>query len=206
MADITYNKNDIIHGVDEMIISLPLLVALLTLTQPSEGNLILSRHNEERTALGVSPLLWDDELAWEASKHADTCEYEAPGVRPGIFKNVDFTYDEAFGLDLVNLWVNEKRYLLGDGKTCRGRGFCNHYLTMTHRDNTSVGCSDMKQCGNHNMLVCYYRRNPSCRDQCRGNDNVRTCVKKCRKSKLGKYFGSIIKSRIVPNHGRNILF
>ena len=155
------------------------LVAAAILTVPSSvlqvsyaqmnqdlANEILAVHNRERTAVGVSPLTWNDNLAADAqtwAQHISTTgqfihDPESPGG-----ENIA-GFNPSMGVSAPgegqSLWVDEKQNWQGGVLTPENWYPTGHYTQMVWKDTQEVGCGTASGDGHpFSILVCRYNPN-----------------------------------------------
>ena len=128
---------------------------------------ILSAHNRERSALGVSPLRWSDRLASGARQWAvqiarnGSFEHspDEPGAVP-IGENLWGGTPDAYPPEaMVGLWISEKKDFrsgIFPANSQTGRvDDVGHYTQLIWRKSTDVGCA-LGQGRNEEVLVCRY--------------------------------------------------
>ncbi|TMJ14046.1 MAG: SCP-like extracellular [Alphaproteobacteria bacterium] len=128
---------------------------------------LLAAHNRERSAAGVPPLQWDDQLAADAAGWAETL------VETNQFEHSDDDDDDPQG---ENLWLGTKAYYppeamvgmwIEEKKDFRPGAFpavsrtgnyedVGHYTQLMWRDTGSVGCA-VRTGEEYDILVCRYR-------------------------------------------------
>lgn len=124
---------------------------------------VLTAHNNERARVGVSALVWDDQLAADAADWAqelarrDTIEH---AQNTGQGENLAMGTKDAFtALGLVDGWLGEgKDYVPGrafPNVSRTGTEVVGHYTQMIWADTTHVGCA-MGQSASNDILVCRY--------------------------------------------------
>jgi hypothetical protein len=133
---------------------------------PGEIAAILAAHNKYRTAVGIDPLRWSDDLAKSAQKHADTLVSTSPWTRvplphsytpnprrPGenLGENIAAGTTGSYTVtDFVDNWGKEKEnFVYGTFPHVARPGIdpvtgqpyqVYHYTQMVWRDTTEVGC------------------------------------------------------------------
>lgn len=130
-------------------------------------NRILSSHNEERQAMKMPPLVWDDALARRAQAWADHLAAEdkfehSPNVRgqPLDGENIWGGTSGAFSPEsMVNLWIAEKAQFVrgvfpGNSSTGRVQDV-SHYTQIIWRKTGAVGCA-ISQGRDEEIMVCRY--------------------------------------------------
>lgn len=129
-------------------------------------DVMLARHNEERSALGIPALRLDDDLNRQALAYAEEMaasgnfQHSPSSSRQGQGENLwagtesRFTYDQ-----MVDGWIDEKQYYVhdrfpyvsntGDWKDV------GHYTQIIWRDTERLGCG-LATAGGWDYLVCRY--------------------------------------------------
>lgn len=128
---------------------------------------ILAAHNRERTALGIAPLEWSDDLKLDAQRWADelarTGKFEhspdEPGVPPQGENLWGGTPDHYLPEDMVGLWIAEKQHFRKgtfphNSSTGRVEDV-SHYTQLVWSRSQGVGCAVSKG-RNEEVLVCRY--------------------------------------------------
>ena len=128
---------------------------------------ILAAQNQERSALSVPPLQWDDELARGAAEWADhlsrTSRFEhspdPEGVEP-LGENIwGGTPDYYPPESMVALWIAEKKHYQSGVFPSNSRTGkvedVSHYTQLIWRRTTRVGCA-ISDSGREEVLVCRY--------------------------------------------------
>lgn len=127
---------------------------------------ILAAHNQERLALGLQPLSWNDTLAQSAQRWADYL------AATGRFEHAPENRDAPEGENLwagtkgyfapeamVDAWAREKRFfqpgLFPDNSTTGKVEDVGHYTQMVWRATTEVGCAEASS-AREDILVCRY--------------------------------------------------
>lgn len=119
---------------------------------------ILDAHNVQRDRVGVSSLIWSDELADYAQRCAqlrmsqganlEHCGYGDSGENMFWASGRQWTPDA-----VVNNWAEEAADY--DYSTNRCRGVCGHYTQVVWADTTEVGCAVVRS-SREEMWVCNY--------------------------------------------------
>ena len=138
--------------------------------EPAELSGITAAHNQVRSAHGVGPLTWDNDLAAIAQTWANQCiDVEVPSglldhnagrsdtyaeyVGENIYASSGFTPS---GPDAVNSWAHEESSYTYSSNTCAGT--CGHYTQVVWATTTKVGCA-YHVCASlqfPNAIVCDY--------------------------------------------------
>ena len=149
--------------------SLIMVMCLTGMQHPDENfeERLLTSHNLERAAMGVSPLNWDDDLARGAESWANhlaaTGKFEHSPDRPGDplqGENIWGGTPDAFAPErMVGLWIAEKaNFKPGtfpfNSKTDAVQDV-SHYTQLIWRDTTRVGCA-LSEGESEEILVCRY--------------------------------------------------
>lgn len=128
---------------------------------------ILAAHNRERSALGVEPLSWDENLVTDARRWADelarTGRFEHSPDEPGKPIQGENLWGGTPGYylpeDMIGLWAAEKQHFRhgvfpNNSKTGRVEDV-SHYTQLVWRGSGRVGCALAKG-RNEEVLVCRY--------------------------------------------------
>ncbi len=126
---------------------------------------ILEAHNKYRSAVGVPPLVWSDELARAAQVWANTLSLDAqfahdPSVR-NQGENLWMGTAGAFTpTQMVDGWGQERRHFkfgtFPDVSTTANWFDVGHYTQMVWKNTTSVGCAGSTGSDGYYRLVCRY--------------------------------------------------
>ncbi len=127
---------------------------------------ILAAHNQERLALGLEPLIWDQALAQSAQQWADhlaaTGRFEhAPENRfTPEGENLWAGSKGYFAPEaMVDAWIREKQFfrpgLFPDNSTTGKVEDIGHYTQVVWRATTQVGCAQAAS-ASEDILVCRY--------------------------------------------------
>src|SRR6188472_2152011 len=129
------------------------------------ANSILTVHNQERAAVGVSPLTWSDTLAAGAqtwAQHlATTGDFSHDtNVPNGVGENIA-GFNPSLGVSAPgegqSLWVDEKKDYQGGVLTPENWYPTGHYTQMVWKDTKEVGCGTAGGEGHpYSILVCRY--------------------------------------------------
>ena len=126
------------------------------------ANSILTVHNQERTAVGVPPLVWSNSLAagaqtW-AQNLATTGNFAHDPNRPnGVGENIAGFFPSSGVGQGQSLWVNEKKDWHGGVLTPENWSPTGHYTQMVWKNTQEVGCGTGSGDGHpFNILVCRY--------------------------------------------------
>ena len=148
-----------------LFLSAPLMIGATGLNSIFDVR-ILTVHNRERTALGISPLRWNPALAQSAQRWADHL------AATGSFEHAPELSSNPQGENLwagtkgyyslearVGAWVREKQYFkLGsfpDNSITGKVGDVGHYTQLVWRDTHEVGCA-IATGTREDVLVCRY--------------------------------------------------
>ncbi|WP_308461502.1 CAP domain-containing protein [Sphingomonas citricola] len=124
---------------------------------------MISRHNAARAALGVAPLQWDDALVADARRYAEQmalsgrfAHAEQHGEGENLFTGTRGAYSYA---EMVDLWLAERRDFVnaatpGFSRTGRA-GDVAHYTQIVWRRTRGVGCAIASN-ARDDFLVCRY--------------------------------------------------
>lgn len=144
----------------------PLLVGG-TATRADFKARLLAAHNQERSSMGVQPLVWDERLAADARAWADelaaTGRFEHSPDEPGQEpqgENLWAGTPRAFSPEaMVGLWIAEKKdYRPGVFPNNSRSGDVErvgHYTQLVWRDTREVGCATAVG-AEEEFLVCRY--------------------------------------------------
>src|SRR6185437_1599321 len=133
-------------------------------SQEDLANRILAVHNQERTAVGVPPLVWSDELAASAKPWAEhlatTPEFSHDSSRGNVGENIA-GFNPSLGISAPgegqSLWVNEKKDYHGGVLTQDNWHQSGHYTQMVWKNTKEVGCATASGSGHpYSILVCRY--------------------------------------------------
>ncbi len=125
---------------------------------------ILKVHNQERAALGVPALAWDDKLASHAKAWAIQLaqtgrpEHSKPAARPGEGENLWMGTTGAFTpTEMAGGWAAEKAHFRNGVYPNVGTGphVVGHFSQMIWRNTTAIGCATARS-GQSDILVCRY--------------------------------------------------
>ena len=114
-------------------------------------------HNAARDAIGVKPLVWDDEVAAYAQEYADTrsldCAMQHSKTEYG--ENIAAGSSEMSAKAAVDMWVEEKNMYDVNSNTCQG-GECLHYTQVVWKDTARVGCGTALCQNGWTFVTCNY--------------------------------------------------
>lgn len=127
---------------------------------------IVSRHNVERSRLGIPPLTWDPALARSARVWADrlattgTFQHAPENVAAPEGENLwAGTAGRYTPEAMVDAWAREQRFFRAGrfpANSTTGRvGDVGHYTQLMWRATHSVGCA-LSRGGREDVLVCRY--------------------------------------------------
>lgn len=125
--------------------------------EASAEQIIVDKHNEFRSAVGVADIEWSDELAQSAQDWADqlavNCDFEHSDS--GFGENIWLGTTGFFTPnDVVNSWGEEIDFYDEDNNSCEG-GECLHYTQIVWSGSTQVGCGTVT-CDGFDIWVCQY--------------------------------------------------
>ena len=118
----------------------------------------VDRHNFYRSEVGVSNIVWSEELVASAQAWADelgkNCKFQHSSGSYGenIWKGTEgvFSID-----DVVDSWGSEKADYDYDTNTCNSGVVCGHYTQIVWANSTKVGCG-VVTCDGFDTWVCQY--------------------------------------------------
>ena len=127
---------------------------------------LLDRHNRERVAVGVPPLIWDPALASAATPYAaelarlGRLAHSELAARPDQGENLWMGTRGAYSLEeMVGNWAEEKRLfrpgVFPDVSTSGHWSDVGHYTQMIWRTTARVGCA-LDRTSRSDVLVCRY--------------------------------------------------
>jgi hypothetical protein len=127
---------------------------------------ILAAHNVERAALGVPPLVWDNDLAIGAAAYAQQMAltglfaHSDRATRPGVGENLWSGTRGAFSVEtMVFAWTSEKRMfspgIFPDVSRTGNWLDVSHYTQMVWPSTNRVGCA-IASTQRLDYLVCRY--------------------------------------------------
>ena len=128
---------------------------------------VLAAHNRERTAAGIAPLAWSDDLAadaadWAATladmndlEHAEDSDPDDPqGENLWLGTRAAYTPEE-----MVGGWIEEKRHfkpgIFPNNSRTGNLEDVGHYTQLMWRETARVGCAKSGN-GENEVLVCRY--------------------------------------------------
>ncbi len=129
------------------------------------ANSILAVHNSERSAVGVPPLTWNDDLAAGAkiwAEHLATSgEFTHDPNKPANVGENIAGFNPSKGASAPgegqSLWVDEKKNWHGGVLTPENWYPTGHYTQMVWKDTKQVGCETANGAGHpYSILVCRY--------------------------------------------------
>lgn len=118
----------------------------------------LNYHNEKRRLHQANDLVWDEDLAAIAQKHADTCNYghDIDAYGGGYGQNIAGTGDLQGSLEM---WYNEVDIWPTSNYGNSAAAFTDetgHFTAMVWASTTAVGCASSINCGGQAFTVCNY--------------------------------------------------
>lgn len=127
---------------------------------------LLRAHNAERAAVGVPPLIWDEQLAAAASSYAaqlariGTLRHSDRALRGGAGENLWMGTRGYFTPEqMVANWASEKRMfrpgIFPNVSTTGNWAHVAHYTQMIWRDSRTLGCG-VASSRSSDFLVCQY--------------------------------------------------
>lgn len=126
---------------------------------------ILRAHNRYRTAIGVPPLVWSDELTRSAQRWADALssnlQFEHDPRNQTQGENIWMGTAGFFTLTaMIDAWGQERRNFhngtFPDVSTTGNWFDVGHYSQMVWRATTSVGCAGATGSDGYYRFVCRY--------------------------------------------------
>lgn len=133
-----------------------------------EAQKILDKHNCARRRYGLTPLVWDWQLAAHAQEHADRCIWNHASLIglgvPGEGENLSLAMGRPVGVDG---WLAEEPFYDCVNANCRpptADKMCGHWTQILWHNTGRVGCG-RKRCAslqsapgflNSDILVCRY--------------------------------------------------
>lgn len=145
-------------------------VASSARTQPSFASQfpaqILAAHNAERAAVGMPPLLWDNNLGTAAATYAaqmastGVFQHSERSTRPGIGENLWYGTHGAYSVEaMVASWASEKRDFapgVFPNVSRTGNWYdVSHYTQVIWPTTQRIGCA-LASNGTTDYLVCRY--------------------------------------------------
>ncbi|MET1111294.1 MAG: CAP domain-containing protein [Allosphingosinicella sp.] len=128
---------------------------------------LLAAHNSERSAAGIAPLHWSDDLAADAADWAETLA-EADDLVHAEDEDPDDPQGENLWLgtrraytpeEMVGMWIEEKRHfkpgVFPDNSRTGNLEDVGHYTQLMWSDTRRVGCAKSANEENE-VLVCRY--------------------------------------------------
>lgn len=119
------------------------------------------RHNYWRAQLGISPLVWSDEIASYAQAWAD--ELAAKGCK--MKHRTNGKYGEnifwASGMKITSAfvtddWASERQYFDHKTQECADGEVCGHYTQQIWENTKKIGCGMAKCSNGAEIWVCNY--------------------------------------------------
>jgi hypothetical protein len=128
---------------------------------------LLAAHNRERSAAGIAPLSWSDDLAADAAEWAETLAeandlvhaededpYDPQGENLWLGTRAAYAPEE-----MVGMWIDEKRHfkpgIFPNVSRTGDLEDVGHYTQLMWRDTGRVGCAKSANEENE-VLVCRY--------------------------------------------------
>ncbi|MDV3242266.1 CAP domain-containing protein [Methylocaldum sp. RMAD-M] len=145
--------------------------------QPADAVATITAHNQVRSADGVPPLVWSDELATIATDYAATleqqgCPRELPHspasdqgelgenlywAGPVMWSDGRTEPQQLTPAQVVNSWAAEKANYNYETNSCAPGRMCGHYTQLVWAATTEVGCGYAVCTNNAQVWVCNYR-------------------------------------------------
>ncbi|KAH7832879.1 hypothetical protein Vadar_001003 [Vaccinium darrowii] len=117
----------------------------------------LDAHNSARSAVGVGPMTWDDEVAAFAQNYANQragdCALMHSGGKYG--ENLAEGSGDFTGAAAVGLWVGEKSNYDYGSNSCVG-GECRHYTQVVWSNSVRLGCARVQCNSGWWFITCNY--------------------------------------------------
>jgi pathogenesis-related protein 1 len=142
---------------------LALAMAAATVAAQSSPQDFLDPHNAARTAVGVGPVSWDDNVAAYAQSYADQrrgdCALQHSSNSPYGENIAAGPAGAALSAsDAVRLWVDEKQYYHHDTNSCSAPAgqSCLHYTQVVWRDTKAIGCARVGCNNGGTFVICSY--------------------------------------------------
>lgn len=119
----------------------------------------LDAHNVARAAVGVGPLVWNENVARYAQAYANARSKDC------AMKHSDGPYGENLAAgswnlsakEAVKMWVDEKPLYDVQTGLCVGGGMdCRHYTQVVWRNSRSVGCAHVACTNGWTFVTCNY--------------------------------------------------
>ncbi len=120
------------------------------------------RHNYWRAQLGISPLVWSDEIASYAQEWANKLANENCQMK---HRTIDRKYGEnifwASGMTITPAfvtddWASERRDFNHKTQKCRSGKVCGHYTQQIWENTKKIGCGMAKCSNGAEIWVCSY--------------------------------------------------
>ncbi|ESQ47923.1 hypothetical protein EUTSA_v10022205mg [Eutrema salsugineum] len=120
----------------------------------------LEAHNEARNEVGLSPLVWDDEVAAYASSYANQRISDCAMVHSnGPFgENIAWSSGDMSAEDASEMWIDEKKYYDYNSNTCNdpNGGTCLHYTQVVWQNTLRLGCAKVVCNSGGTFITCNY--------------------------------------------------
>ena len=122
---------------------------------------ILRVHNQERAAVGVPPLRWDEALAATALRCAERLATSGQFRHCSSGENLWMGTTGSFTpTEMADLWAAERRFYKPGAfpNVSRSGNWqdVGHYTQMVWRTTTSLGCAAVAGADGRTRLVCHY--------------------------------------------------
>ncbi|XP_048430214.1 pathogenesis-related protein 1-like [Pyrus x bretschneideri] len=118
----------------------------------------LNSHNSARAAVGVGPLIWEDNIARFAQNHANqrTGDCNLTHTYGQYGENLSTSTADLPGAEAVDRWVAEKVDYNYESNSCVDGKMCGHYRQVVWNTTVRVGCAKVR-CNNGGTFIgCNY--------------------------------------------------
>ncbi|OVA13052.1 Allergen V5/Tpx-1-related [Macleaya cordata] len=119
---------------------------------------IMEGHNMAREAVGVPPLVWEQNLATYAKAYLEYRRHDCKLIysEPYTFGENLFTGPGITAKDAVDAWVAEKQWYNYENNTCLAGKDCTDYTQVVWRTTIRVGCGQIKCDTGDIFIACEY--------------------------------------------------
>jgi len=131
---------------------------VLTILEEKTIKEILDTHNSYRSDVGISNLIWSEEVAISAQSWADqlskNCDFKHSSSAYGenIWAGTTGAFDPT---RVVTSWGSEIANYNYESNTCDDGEVCGHYTQIVWKNTTKVGCGTAT-CDGLDIWVCQY--------------------------------------------------